>query len=140
MAESPNTDLLRRYFKILDQAGKTGEIEAWLSCFSDDVVWEAMEDAPDAGTYRGRDGLRGYFEDWMATVDPLSFEGGEPVEVGEFVVADTCVTAMIKGTDAEMQFRYTVAVRVADGMITTGKEFREHDEAVAYAQASSAPT
>jgi ketosteroid isomerase-like protein len=131
-------DLIRRYFEVLDRAGRSGEIEEWLSFISEDVVWEAMEDAPDAGTYRGHAGLRVYFEDWLATVDPLSVEGGEPTEVGDFFVSDIRMTAAIKGTDSEMDLSYAIAIRITDGKIVSGKEFRDRDEAIAYAEANSA--
>jgi hypothetical protein len=52
------------------------------------------------------------------------------------VVADTRISARIKGTDSEMAFDYSQVSLIEDGKITHIKEFREHDDAFAYAQAS----
>jgi ketosteroid isomerase-like protein len=133
---SENVDLLRRYFDAINRAGRSGDLEEWLSFFSEDVVWEAIEDAPDAGTYRGRDGLRGYFQDWLETVDNMRFERGEITDLGDFVVAEIRATATIKGTDAVMDLPYAFAVRIEAGKIAQGKEFRERDDALAYAKAT----
>jgi ketosteroid isomerase-like protein len=45
---------------------EVGGFDAWLDFFSEEIVWEAVEDAPDAGTYRGHEGIRGYLEDWFS--------------------------------------------------------------------------
>jgi ketosteroid isomerase-like protein len=131
-------DLMREFWQAATRAGETGNTDEWASFLSDDVTWEAMEDAPDAGTYHGHDGLRAYFEDWLGSVDDLRFEVGEVSEVGDFVVTDQRMVATVKGTDAQMELHYAVAVRVADGKVVQGKEFREREEAVAYARGNSA--
>jgi ketosteroid isomerase-like protein len=131
-----NAQLLHRYLEALNRAGRNGDLGEALSFFSDDVVWEAVEDAPDAGTYRGPEGMRGYFEDWLETVDDGHFESGEVTEAGDFIVADIRVRANIKGTDAPMELPYAIAVRVAGGKIVEGKEFRERADALAYADRS----
>jgi ketosteroid isomerase-like protein len=130
-----NAQLLHRYLEALNRAAKSGDLGEPLSFFSDDVVWEAVEDAPDAGTYRGPEGMRGYFEDWLETVDDAQFEEGEVTEAGDFIVADIRARAAIKGTDAQMELPYAIAVRFADGKIVEGKEFRERADALTYAEA-----
>lgn len=129
-----NAELLHRYLEAVDRAAQSGDLGEWLSFFSDDVVWEAVEDAPDAGTYQGPEGMRGYFRDWLETVDYMHFEEGEVTEVGDFIVADVRARASIKGTDAAIELPYAIAVRIADGKIVMGKEFRERADALAYAE------
>src|SRR5204862_1173487 len=47
------------------------------------IVWTAIEDAPDAGTYRGHEGVRAYMQDWLDDFD-LEFSLMEDsVEVGD---------------------------------------------------------
>ncbi|MBN2871986.1 MAG: nuclear transport factor 2 family protein, partial [Halothiobacillaceae bacterium] len=87
-----------------------------------------------AGTYRGHEGIRGYFEDWLDTVDGFRIELRGLTEVGDCFVADVCFTARIKGTDNEMALDYWQVSLIEDGKITRIKEFREHDDAVAYAE------
>jgi ketosteroid isomerase-like protein len=133
-----DTDLMRDFWQAVNRAGRTGDTAQWESFFSEDVTWEAMEDAPDAGTYRGRDGMRSYLRDWLGSVDDVHFEVGEVLEIGDFVVTEQTMTATVKGTDAAMELHFAAAARMVDGKVVQGKEFRERDEAVAYARASSA--
>ena len=72
MTQSANVGLIRDMFSAVDRAAETGRLDDydWLSVFSENIVWEAAEDAPDAGTYRGRVGVRGYFQDWLDTRQP----------------------------------------------------------------------
>jgi uncharacterized protein len=136
MTDGANGELIRDVFSAVNRAAETGGLGDWLSFFSEDIVWEAVEDGPDAGTYRGHQGIRGYFEDWLDTVDGLRNELQGLTEVGDRVVADTHFTARIKGTEGEMAFDYSQVSLIEDGMITHIKEFREHDDALAYAEAS----
>ncbi len=58
-------------------------------------------------------------------------------EVGAgWVVADGRIRGRVKGTDNEVEFDYSQAVRIVDGTIAQIKEFREHDDALAHAEAS----
>ena len=137
MTEGSNVRLIREMFAETTRAAASGQLDGWLEFFSEEIEWEAVEDAPDAGTYRGHAGILGYFEDWISTVDGIHWEIGELTEVGDSgVVADTRVRARVKGTDSEMFIDYSQAIWIADGKITRIKEFREHDEALAYAEAS----
>jgi ketosteroid isomerase-like protein len=137
MGEGANAQLVRDMLAEAARGAETGEIDGWLDFFSEEIEWEAMEDAPDAGTYRGHDGIRGYFEDWMATVDNIRWEIGELSEVADSVVGDTQAMALIKGTDSEMVLDYMQVWRIAGGKIAHVKEFRERHEAVAFAEAQS---
>ena len=68
MAASTDFRAIEEMFTEFGNLGSApGDIDRWLSHFSNDVVWEALEDAPDAGTYRGHEGIRGYAEDWLGT-------------------------------------------------------------------------
>jgi ketosteroid isomerase-like protein len=137
MTEGSNLQLVREALADLARAAETGQFDGWLKLFSEEIEWEAVEDAPDAGTYRGHAGIRGYLEDWVSTVDGINGEIRKMTEVGDSgVVADTRVRARVKGTDSEMSLDYSQAFWIVDGKITHIKEFREHDDALAYAEAS----
>src|SRR5262249_28113700 len=55
-----NGDLMRRFWEAGDRVGQGADPAEWTAFLTDDVVWEAMDDAPDAGTYRGKEGLTAY--------------------------------------------------------------------------------
>ncbi len=137
MTESANVRLGREALAEGNRAAESGQFDGWLAFFSEDITLEAVEDAPDAGTYRGHDGIRGYLEDWISTVDGGKQEIREMTEVGDsHLVEDVRIRGRVKGTDSEVVFDYSQAVRIADGKITHIKEFREHDDALAYAEDS----
>ena len=136
MTDGPNARLAREVLLATNRAAETGRLDDWLNFFSQDIVWEAAEDAPDAGTYRGHEGIRGYFEDWLDTVDGFRIELRGLTEVGDCFVADVCFTARIKGTDNEMALDYWQVSLIEDGKITRIKEFLKHDDALAYAEGS----
>src|SRR5215203_7428223 len=97
MTDGSRVRLARDVCLATNQAAETGRLDDWLNFFSQDILWEAAEDAPDAGTYRGHEGIRGYFEDWLDTVDGFRIELRGLSEVGDCFVADVCFTARIKG-------------------------------------------
>jgi ketosteroid isomerase-like protein len=138
MTESANVRLIRDMISAGNRAAETGRLDDydWLSIFSENIVWEAAEDAPDAGTYRGYEGIRGYLQDWLDTVDGFRNELRELTEVADRVVADIHFSARIKGTDNEVALDYSQVSLIEGGKITHIKEFLEHDDAAAYAEAS----
>jgi ketosteroid isomerase-like protein len=137
MTEGANVRLIREALAEGNRAAESGQVDGWLAFFSEDIALEAMEDAPDAGTYHGHDGIRGYLEDWISIVDGGQQEIREMSEVGDNrLVADVRIRGRVKGTDSEMAFDYSQAVWIDDGKIAHIKEFREHDDALAYAEDS----
>jgi ketosteroid isomerase-like protein len=61
------------------RAGKPDEALAWID---PEVVWTAIEDAPDAGTYRGHDGVLTYMNDWLQDFEDL--RNGKVLRAREF--------------------------------------------------------
>jgi ketosteroid isomerase-like protein len=139
MTDGSNVRLAREMLSATNLAAETGRLDDWFDFFSQDIVWEAAEDAPDAGTYRGHEGIRAYFEDWLDMVDGPRLDLRELTEVGDgMFVADLHLTARIKGTDNEMALDYSHVSLVEDGKITRIKEFLEHADALAYAEGLNA--
>jgi ketosteroid isomerase-like protein len=132
MSEGANAELIRKVFADANRMAEVGGFDAWLDFFSEEIVLEAVEDAPDAGTYRGHEGIRGYLE----TVDGFHNELRGLTELGTGVVADVRFSGRVKGTDSEMTFDYSQASLIEDGKVARIKEFREHDEAVAWVKNS----
>lgn len=138
MEESGNVRAVREMFvEFASMGSDPAVIDAWLTHFSDDVVWEALEDAPDAGTYRGHAGIRGYAEDWIATVDEPRVELREVSEVAGCVVGHCGLAARIKGTENELTLDYWQVWKLSDGKIRRVKEFREREDAIAFAEAGA---
>ena len=136
MSEGANAELIRKVFADANRVAEVGGFDTWLDFFSEKIVWEAVEDAQDVGMYRGHEGTRGYLEDWFETIDGLHNELRGLTELGAGVVADVRFSGRIKGTDSEMTFDYSQASLIEDGKVAHIKEFREHDEAVAWVKDS----
>jgi ketosteroid isomerase-like protein len=132
MSEGANAKLIRKAFAEGNRVAEVGGFDAWLDFFSEEIVWEAVEDAPDAGTYRGHEEIRGYFGDWLETVDGFHNELRRLTELGAGIVVDVRLSARIAGTDNEMTLDYSQASLIEDGKVARTKEFREHDDAVAW--------
>jgi ketosteroid isomerase-like protein len=136
MSEGANAELIRQVFAEANRATENGELGDWLRLFSEEIEWEALEDAPDFGTYRGHEGIRGYIQDWFDTVDGFHNDLLDMIEVANGVVADIRFSARIKGSENEMSLDYSQASLIENGKVARIKEFRKHDEAVAWVQAS----
>jgi ketosteroid isomerase-like protein len=136
MSEGANAELIRRVFAAANRAAEVGGFDTLIDFVSEEIVLEAVEDAPDAGTYRGHEEVRGYFEDWLETVDGFHNELHGLTELGAGVVADVRFSGRIKGTDNEMTFDYSQRSLIEDGKVARIKEFREHDDAVAWVKDS----
>jgi ketosteroid isomerase-like protein len=139
MTDSPNVRLAREMVSATNLAAESGRLDDWFNLFSQDIVWEAAEDAPDAGTYQGHDGILGYFEDWLGTVDGFRLDLRQLTEVGDRIfVADLRISARIKETDNEMTLNYSHVALTEDDKIARIKEFLAHDDALAYAEGLNA--
>ena len=107
------------------------------------VVWTAIEGAPDAGTYRGFEGVRRYMQDWL---DDFDFEGGgcsieESIAAGDRLVCAQRATATGKGSEVPSELRYACVYTFgADERILEVNEYATREEALEAASRSSAPT
>ncbi len=63
-----------------------GDVTSALQHLDPEVVWEAIADAPDAGTYRGHAGCRRYMEDWLGDFDMLSMDFEEVIDADDRLV------------------------------------------------------
>jgi ketosteroid isomerase-like protein len=64
----------------------SGDIDAWLDWFNPDIVWHTRVDEPDAGVYRGREGVRALVEMWLEQFEQLRCEGMQYFDEGEWVL------------------------------------------------------
>jgi ketosteroid isomerase-like protein len=112
-----------------------GDVASALEPLDESVVWEAIADAPDAGTYRGHAGTRRYMEDWLHDFDILAMDFKEVIDGEGSLVIAQCGRTKGKGSGIETELHYAVAYRFAGGKITEVTEFRTKEEALACAKA-----
>jgi ketosteroid isomerase-like protein len=109
----------------------------------DDIVWTAIEAAPDAGTYRGFESVRGYMQDWL---DEFDFNEGddaqieESVEVGERLVCLQRVIGTGKRSGLRSEIRYACLYTFGDDeRILEVNEYATLEEALEAASSRPAP-
>lgn len=120
-----NLDVVR----AVNEAWASGDVDRAMGYLNDDVAWEAIEEAPDAGTYRGHAGVRAYFEDWLGDFR-LEMELGEAMEAGEKLVCPQHAVATSKGSGLATEMDYAVVYSFRDGKILAAKEYRALDQAL----------
>jgi len=107
-----------------------GDVSSAIEHLDPAVVWEAIADAPDAGTYRGHAGVRRYMEDWLGDFDILSMDFEEVIDAGDRLVIAQRARTRGKGSGIETELPYAVAYWFRSGTILEIKEFRTKDEAL----------
>jgi ketosteroid isomerase-like protein len=120
-----------------------GDFDLVSELLDDDVVWTAIEGAPDAGTYRGFGRVRAYMQDWLNEFDfneggDASIEGS--VEVGERLVCLQRVVGTGKQSGVRGEIRYACVYTFGDDeRILEVNEYATLDEALEAAAGRPAP-
>ena len=95
-----------------------------------EVVWEAIEDAPDAGTYRGHAGVKRYMEDWLGDFEDFEFELAQPVEAGDRLVLEQRARNRGKGSGLTTEIQYGAVYTFRDGKVLTVNEYGTYAKAL----------
>jgi ketosteroid isomerase-like protein len=99
------------------------------------IVWTAIEGAPDAGTYRGHDGVRSYMQDWLDDFDLGGWWIEESIDVGDKLVCVQRARATGKGSGVAGDIHYACVYRFGeDDRIVEINEFATRDEALTAAE------
>jgi ketosteroid isomerase-like protein len=95
-----------------------------------DVVWEAIEEAPDAGTYCGHSGVKRYMDDWLQDFEDFAFEFGPPVETDGRLVLEQWGRNTGKGSGLNTEIHYAAVYTFRRGKVLTVKEYNTCAEAL----------
>jgi ketosteroid isomerase-like protein len=77
-----NVEVVRRAFAAFNR----GDLDAALKRMHPDIEWQTHDAFPDAGTYRGREGVREFWQTWRDTFRGFRLHLEECVPVGEHCV------------------------------------------------------
>ena len=125
-----NVELLRRGLVALRSAG----YEALLPYIHPEFVATvppALSVEPD--TYRGREGVRRYFESFYEVIDEVRFEPEDFIPAGERVVVPLAVVVRGRGSGAEAVQRVVQVWEFRDGLAAGVEVFATLTEALAAA-------
>jgi ketosteroid isomerase-like protein len=124
-----NVEQVRRLY---NDGWMAGNLDLALQLLHPEIVWTAIESAPDAGTRTGLDECRVYMEDWLEDFD---FEShaieAAKVALDERLVCANHAVGTGKGSGVRTEIRYAGTYRFADdGRIVEIHEYATLDEAL----------
>ena len=123
-------DLVER-MRSLGEAANVGDFDAMLGFFAPDAVWEGTLES----TLEGVAAIRGFWEDWFASYEELSFELEEVLDLGNGVVFSVVTQkARLVGSSGEVRQRIGVVSEWVDGLIARATFYYDIDEARAAAE------
>ena len=129
--ESTTPDLLeltRHAFEVV----RSGDLDAAMSFYAPDAVWEAI----GMGTrFDGVAAIRGLYEDWVAAYQQFEIEPEEIVNFGNGVVfAINRQKGRLVGSTSDVGLRQGTVSIWAEGMIVRIVNYHDIDEARAAAE------
>jgi ketosteroid isomerase-like protein len=136
----PRREIVSRLYR---EGWGPGDFDVVRELLDDDIVWTAIEAAPDAGTYRGFVSVRAYMQDWL---DEFDFNEGddaqieESMEVGERLVCLQRVIGTGKRSGLRSEIRYACVYTFGeDERILEVNEYATLEEALEAASRRPAP-
>jgi ketosteroid isomerase-like protein len=127
-----NVELVRRAINAFNRR----DVDAFVATASPDVEWEdAIFWSGVTRIYRGRAGLRDWFNQVLEPWESIHVEADEIAEADDRVFFDLLINARGKGSGLEAPgLRVWCVVWLADGEVTRRLVFRDRDEALEAAE------
>jgi ketosteroid isomerase-like protein len=122
-----NVELMRRAFEAYNREGPEA-IMAFIHPDFETAVPAELSVEPD--TYRGREGLRRYFESFYDVMDEVRFEPEELVDAGDRVVVCVRLTTRARTTGLTAEQRVTQVWTLRDGLAVRADVFLTREEAL----------
>jgi ketosteroid isomerase-like protein len=121
-----NVEIVRKVY----DAWACGDPSQAFEYLDPDVVWEAIEDAPDAGTYRKHSGVKRYMDDWLQDFEMLPFEFGRSIDADGRLTIEQRGTTKGKGSGLTTVINYAAVYTFRDDKVLTVKEYNSYAEAL----------
>lgn len=137
MSEQENTEIVQAAYRNFT----TGDIEALLNLFSDDISWQLpeMENVPFAGKYQGLTEVARFFATLNEAQEAQQFEPQQFIAQGDKVVATGRYVWRAKATGREYQGDWAHVFTIRDGKVVGFQEYTDTAAAAsAYQKALSA--
>jgi ketosteroid isomerase-like protein len=137
MGEQENTRVVQQAYENF----KSGNIQALLDLFSEDIQWHLpeMENVPFAGRRQGREQVRQFFANLADSQEVKHFELKEFIAQGDKVVALGYYLWRVKPTGREFAADWAHVWTVRDGKLKSLHEYTDTAAASsAYQKAQSA--
>lgn len=136
MSETVNTDIVRKGY----EAFGSGDIEALLALFTDDIRWSVpeIENAPFAGSRQGKGSVAEFFKQLSEAEDITRFEPLEFIAQNDKVVVLGESAATVKDTGRSYETDWVHVFTVRDGQVAEFTEFFDNAAATRAFQKTAA--
>lgn len=104
-----------------------GDVDAFVGCAHPETEWETTGLFLEAGTYRGRSGVRGYATALPGEFDELHVEADVVATSGDMVVVDARVRGTGKRGGVPVDIAFASVIRFKDGLIYRLRNFETKD-------------
>jgi ketosteroid isomerase-like protein len=122
-------------WRLYNEGWMDGNFDLVVELLDSAIVWTAIEGAPDAGTYRGHEGVRAYMQDWIDDFDMHEHAIEESFEVGDRLVCALRGRATGRASGATTEIDYACVYTFGnDERIVQLNEYATRAEALAAAK------
>ncbi len=126
-----NAEVVRQ----LNEAFNAGDIDRTLALIHPDFVTTVPpEFSAEPDTYRGKEGMRRYFDSFHEAMNEIRFEQHDVREVGRLVVATVRLTAVGRSTGIPVEQRMAQVWSVLDGQALEVRSYPSPEAALRAAQ------
>jgi uncharacterized protein len=121
-----NVEIVRSIYEAVNR----GDYDAAFRNQAPDVEYTTPPRGPVAGTYRGREELRGLWEEMSTAFETRIYEPEELIESGDQVVVVVKARMRPRGSSAELELRNGNLWTIRDGMVVSMRMFAKPEEAL----------
>ncbi len=120
-----NVETVRAFFDPLAR----GDLSRWFAEVTDDFVFVASPEVPDAGTYRGEEARR-WITTWAESFEGYTVEATEFTDAGDKVFLSILQRGRPRGSRVAVEGRWWVVVTLREGVIAQSEVFAERAQAL----------
>jgi ketosteroid isomerase-like protein len=120
-----NVERIRRFYDAWAAASSATDRAAAISEFCEpDIEWRALEHAPDAGIYRGRESLHAYLEEYRTILADIKTVNEELIDAGATdVIAVQFTTGQPSGSAHEVGHRQAIIFTLRGERVCRAREY-----------------
>jgi ketosteroid isomerase-like protein len=108
-----------------------GDIDAAMEALAEDAEWHESEVLPDTGVYRGREAIRAFLTEFLASWERFHQTVDEVHRAGDRILVLIHLEATGRGSAADVDARYAHLWTVSEGRGVRVDAFYDRDEALA---------
>jgi ketosteroid isomerase-like protein len=120
-----NVELMRAWF---DGWNATGDPD--LSVFDPGLIYHPRADEPDPSPHVGRDAYEQLVRGFIESFSEIKYDLREVRDVGDYVIASTVIRCRVRDSGISVNDAYVFVIRVRDGLVVEGWEYRTMEEAL----------